>query len=309
MLIAIGLPTLAAVALANLWSATGGPSWVPPVIALHLAGVVMRTKMALIILGGAAAMCALGLWDDRRPMGPWIKLVGQFIVVGAVVILADLRILTILGEPLSTIVSIVWVIVIVNAMNFMDNMDGLCAGVALICALALVAAAAGIGQLFVGGWLCLLIGATAGFLVFNFPPARIFMGDAGSMMLGFMLAVLSMLTTYYDPSRPLAREYALLVPVVLLAVPLYDFASVMFIRIREKRNPMVGDSMHFSHRLVRRGLSVRPAVLTIYLCTAVTAVAAVLLPHVPSWAAWLLAGQTLGVLGIIAVLESTNDKP
>jgi UDP-GlcNAc:undecaprenyl-phosphate GlcNAc-1-phosphate transferase len=80
----------------------------------------------------------------------------------------------------------------------------------------------------------------------------------------------------------------------------------MFIRLRERRNPMIGDRRHFSHRLRQRGMTARQVALTVYLCTAVTAVAAVMLPHVPDWAAFLIAGQTLGVLGIIAILESTE---
>ena len=309
MLLAIALPSVLALACARVWHATASPDWLPAQVRLHVPGAAMRAEMALIILAGAAVLCGAGLLDDRRRLGPWDKLLIQVAVAAGVVMLADLRILQLSGEPGSTIVSILWMVVIINAMNFMDNMDGLSAGVTLICATALLGAAVSIGQLFVSGWLCLLIGATAAFLVFNFPPARIFMGDAGSLVLGYMLAVLSMLTTYYDPARTGSRMYGLLVPVVLLAVPLYDCASVMLIRIREKRNPMVGDTRHFSHRLIGRGMSVPAAVLTIYLCTAVTALAAVLLPQVPDWAAWLIAGQTLGVLGIIGLLESADGKP
>lgn len=308
MLLAIVLPTLLALACARQWAATGAPDWLGDTIKMHVPGAAARADMALIILAGAVALCAVGLADDRRQLGPWVKLLAQVAVAAGVVIWADLRILSLLGEPFSTILSIVWMVVIINAMNFMDNMDGLAGGVTLICAAALLAAAASIGQLFVSGWLCLLIGAVAAFLVFNFPPARIFMGDAGSLVLGFMLAVLSMLTTYYTPTRPGARLYGVLAPLVVLAVPLYDCTSVMLIRICSKRNPMVGDRHHFSHRLLRRGMSVPAAVLTIYLCTAVTALAAVLLPHVPDWAAWLIGGQTLGVLGIIALLESADEK-
>jgi len=284
MMLAIVLPSLLAIALGRVWAATSPPPWL--------------------------LLCLVGLIDDRRSLGPWIKLVVQIAVSVAVVVIGDVRILTMFGPHVSTVVSVLWMLVIINAINFMDNMDGLAAGVTLVVACALLAAAASIGQLFVSAWLCLLIGATAGFLVFNFPPARIFMGDAGSTVLGFFLAVLTMLTTYYDPEKVSnQRMYGLLIPLILLAVPLYDFASVMIIRIREKRNPMVGDTRHFSHRLVGRGMTVRAAVLTIYLCTAVTGIAAVLLPHVPDWAALLLAAQVLGLLGIVALLESANEGP
>jgi UDP-GlcNAc:undecaprenyl-phosphate GlcNAc-1-phosphate transferase len=312
MLLAILLPCLLTIACARIWAAhavsgqLAGPAWLPGSIRIHIPGMARRADMALIILAGAAALCVLGLADDRRPLGPWSKLIGQTAIVLAVVLLANLRVLTAAGEPWSTILSTLWLVAIVNSINFMDNADGLAAGVTLICALALLAAAAGIGQLFVAGWLCLVVGATAGFLLYNFPPASIFMGDAGSMVLGYFLAVLSMLTTYYDPAHSTNKAYGVLAPLVLLAVPLYDTASVMFIRLRERRNPMIGDRRHFSHRLRQRGMTARQVALTVYLCTAVTAVAAVMLPHVPDWAAFLIAGQTLGVLGIIAILESTE---
>ena len=309
-MLAIVLPSLLAVAVARVWTGEGNgpPSWLSGSVAMHIEGAASRVPMAVVILIGAAVLCLVGLIDDRRRLGPWIKLVAQVAVSVAVVVVGNVRILTMLGEHASTMISVLWMLIIINAINFLDNMDGLAAGVTLVVACVLLAAAASIGQLFVSAWLCLLIGASAGFLVFNFPPAHIFMGDAGSTVLGFFLAVLSMLTTYYNPTAVgNQRMYGLLIPLILLAVPLYDFASVMIIRIREKRNPMVGDTRHFSHRLVARGMTVRAAVLTIYLCTAVTGIAAVLLPHVPDWAAILLAAQVLGVLGIVALLESTNE--
>lgn len=308
ILLAILLPSLLVLTTARIWAVAGIPAWVPEAIRIHISGLAMRSGEGLTVLAGAVLLCILGIIDDRGHLGPWVKLLAQAAVAIGTVWLADLRVLTMAGEPISFIASVLWMLVIVNAMNFLDNMDGLSAGVTLICACALLAAAAGMGQIFVSIWVCMLIGTTAAFLLFNFPPARIFMGDAGSLVLGYMLAVLSMLTTYYSGEASGKMMYRLLAPLLLLAVPLYDFASVVTIRLREKRNPMVGDTRHFSHRLVRRGMSVRYAVLTIYLCTAVTGIAAILLPHVNDLTAVLLAVQTLGVLGIIALLESAEPK-
>ncbi|NLF30386.1 MAG: undecaprenyl/decaprenyl-phosphate alpha-N-acetylglucosaminyl 1-phosphate transferase [Planctomycetes bacterium] len=305
---AIALPTLLAAALAQYWAATGAPGWLPLEVAAHVEGAASRVPMALIVLGGALVLCLVGLIDDRWNLGPWLKLIGQALVAAAVVWFADIRILTVLGEPLSVAVSVLWMLVIINAVNFMDNMDGLAAAVTLVASCALLAAAAGLGQLFVSAWLCLLIGGVLGFLPFNAPPARIYMGDAGSLVLGFFLAAGSMLTTYYDPTVIADRPaYTVLSPLIVLAVPLYDFVSVVILRLRAGVSPFRGDTRHFSHRLVRRGMTVRAAVLTIGLCTAVTGIAAVLLPHVSDWAAMLLAGQTLGVLCIIALLESAGE--
>ncbi|MFW6146160.1 MAG: MraY family glycosyltransferase [Planctomycetota bacterium] len=307
---AIALPVMLAVALARYWAATGAPSWLPMEIAIHVEGAASRVPMALIILGGALVLCVVGLIDDRWNLGAWLKLIAQAVVAAAVVWFAEVRILTVLGEPLSVAVSVLWMLVIINAINFMDNMDGLAAGVTLVAACALLAMAAGLGQLFVPAWLCLLIGAVLGFLPSNAPPARVYMGDAGSLVLGFFLAVLSMLTTYYDPAVVAGRPaYTVLAPLIVLAVPLYDFVSVVILRLRAGVSPFTGDTRHFSHRLVRRGMTVRATVLTICLCTAVTGIAAVLLPVVSDWAALLLAAQTLGVLYIIALLESAGEAP
>jgi UDP-GlcNAc:undecaprenyl-phosphate GlcNAc-1-phosphate transferase len=180
--------------------------------------------------------------------------------------------------------------------------------VAIICAAALLGASASMGQLFVSGLLCLMIGAMAGFLPANFPPATIFLGDAGSLVIGFLLAVASCLTTYVTPGAA-SILYGAFVPLLALAIPLYDTASVIFIRISEGRNPMVGDRRHFSHRLLRRGMSVRTTVLTIYLCTAATAVAAVLLPRVDTVGALLVFCQTGAILMILALLEASHPRP
>lgn len=308
MLVAILMPSLLVLATAAVWAAEGIPEWLPEALAIHVHGVRAKAPIALCILAGAVALHVVGLIDDRRRLGPWLKLTAQVVVAVAVVTACRIRLLEMLGGPLSTIATIGWIVLITNAFNLLDNVDGLAAGVAAICAAALLAAASASGQIFVGGWLCLLLGAAGGFLVHNFPPAKIFMGDAGSMVLGYFLAVLSVLTTYYR-GGPSGVYYAVFAPVVLLAVPLYDTFSVMVLRIRERRNPMVGDTRHLSHRLLRRGMGPRKAVLTIYLATAATAVGASLLPRVDQVGAMLVFGQTVGIVLIIALLESAGAAP
>jgi UDP-GlcNAc:undecaprenyl-phosphate GlcNAc-1-phosphate transferase len=259
--------------------------------------------MAAGILAAAGFLHVVGLLDDRRAMGPVIKLFAQVGAATFTVLVCDIRILTALGPVASDILSIVWLVAITNAFNFLDNMDGLSAGVAIICCAALLGAAAGMEQVFVSVWICLLGGALAGFLPYNFHPARTYMGDAGSTVIGFLLGVLTCLTTYSPPGGHDWR-YGVFVPVVLMSLPLYDMVSVLFLRIRDRRNPMVGDRRHFSHRLLQRGMSVRTAVLTIYLCTAATAIAATLLPQVTgAVGAALVFAQTALVVLVLAVLE------
>lgn len=307
---AILAPSLLALSLACYWSSAGLPVWLalPPTLAQHLPGIAHRAPMAMGILGCALALHVLGIIDDRKALGPWIKLTVQLAAAAVVVLAWDVRVLTIAGPTTSTIVSILWIVGITNAFNFLDNMDGLSAGVGAICAAALLLAAASIGQLFVAALLCLLLGALLGFLPYNFSPASTFMGDAGSLVVGFLLAVASCLTTYVQPGQT-HLLYGVLAPLVVMAVPLYDMVSVMTIRLREKRNPMVGDRRHFSHRLLRRGMSVRKTVVTIYLCTAATAIAARMLAQADSLGAALLIAQTLMILCVVALLESAESKP
>ena len=303
---AAGLPVVGGSLLAVAWSVMGAPAWLPATLKQHIPGAASKAPMALGILGGAFVLHVVGLLDDRRAMGPWAKFALQFLVAAWAVVFCDVRVLRLAGPPVSCAVSILWLVTITNAFNFMDNMDGLSAGVAIICAAALLAAAASLGQLFVSAWLCLLLGALLGFLPFNFAPASSYMGDAGSLVIGFLLGVLSCLTSYIQPGRGFT-VYGVLAPVVLMAVPLYDVISVIVLRLKAGQNPMAGDRRHFSHRLLRRGMSPRRAVLTVYLCTAATAIAASLLPHVSTWApAILIFAQTAIIVMVIALLESAK---
>ena len=188
-------------------------------------------------------------------------------------------------------------------------MDGLSAGVAFICAAMFLIAALFNQQWFVVALLLLYMGSVLGFLCFNFPPATIFMGDGGSMILGFILAALTIRTTYYNTQQPNAPHhwYAVLMPLFVMAVPLYDLIIVSLLRLAKGRSPMTGDTNHFSHRLTRHGFSKRTAVLIIYAVTLATGFSAPLLARVDDASALLLAGQLLAVLVVIAILEQVGE--
>jgi UDP-GlcNAc:undecaprenyl-phosphate GlcNAc-1-phosphate transferase len=158
----------------------------------------------------------------------------------------------------------------------------------------------------VAGVLLVLAGSVAGFLVFhNWPPAKIFMGDAGSCFLGWMLACLTVMGTFYE--QDLASRHVILAPLCVLAVPLYDFCSVVIIRLREGRSPFQPDKKHFSHRLVELGLQPRNAVLTIHLATLTTGIGALLLYRVKSWTGAGMIITLVGcVLAIVAILETAG---
>ncbi len=286
------------------------PEWLPTLLQTHLTGIASKLPMVLAITAGAVVLHIVGLVDDRRPMGPWPKLTAQIGVATFIAWPMGIRVVEVLPPPVSVAVTVLWIVLITNAFNFLDNTDGLSAGVAAIAAGIFAIASMSTGQIFVPVLAWVMVGALLGFLVFNFSPASIFMGDAGSLVIGYLLGVLTILTTFYDPRQNLT-PFGVLVPLVVLAVPLYDVTSVVVHRVRAGDSPFVGDRRHFSHRLIKRGMTTRGAVLTIYLATAATGLPAIVLAKVDWPAAILLLVQCCCVVAMIAILEhtgpSTND--
>jgi UDP-GlcNAc:undecaprenyl-phosphate/decaprenyl-phosphate GlcNAc-1-phosphate transferase len=276
----------------------------------NIDGARQQIPLSLALVGGILVMHVMGLIDDRKVLGPYVKLIIQLAVAGGLVIGFDMRAMTFLdahagGPWLSGLLTILWIAAITNAFNFLDNMDGLSAGVAAICASAFLVSACLIGQWFVAATLACLVGSVLGFLIWNFPPAKIFMGDSGSLVIGFVLGVLTVRTTFLAPGVDFVDAWhAVFCPLLVLALPLYDLIVVSAIRVSRGKSPFVGDRNHFSHRLVNRGMSRRTAVLCLYLVTATTSVAAIVLPQVRSGLlAFLIVGQTVMILGLVMLLE------
>ena len=300
-LMALGLLAVGVVTADQLpgWASAAGE---------HLDGMRSMRGMGWALLAGGVWLHGLGVIDDRRPLGPVVKLA---CMVAPPLLLAtafDTRLLTLLdghvgGAWLSVIVTVVWFLAVTNAMNFMDNMDGLCAGVAAVAGAMFLAAVLVGGQWFVASVLALVVGGCAGFLVWNRPPAKMFMGDGGSLVIGYLLAFATVRTTYVDAATGVSAWYGVLIPVVVLAVPLYDMLSVTAIRLSQGKSPMVGDLQHFSHRLVRRGLSKRAAVAVIVALSGATGISGLLLIGAGDWQAVAIGGQVLLLLGVLAVFE------
>jgi UDP-GlcNAc:undecaprenyl-phosphate GlcNAc-1-phosphate transferase len=246
-------------------------------------------------------MVALGMYDDKHDLKAGAKLVGQ-VAIALCVVLAGVRITVFVANDfVSVLLSVLWIVTITNAMNFLDNMDGLCAGVGLVCA-GLFALIAGIQeQYFVCVLALALAGALLGFLPHNFKPASIFLGDAGSHFVGFMLAVLPMLGTFYREGTP--THLPVLIPLLVLAVPLFDMAMVMWIRLRRGQPVYVGDVNHISHRLVRLGLPQSWAVTLIYLITLTLGLGATVLLWSELQAAMMVIVQAFCILAIVTLLE------
>ncbi len=315
---AVALPM--ALALAAVWLAPA--SWwqgaLAP-LAVHLPGLKAQTPLGLGVLLSLTVLHVLGRIDDTRGLGPYTKLLVE---AGAALFLSialDVRILHLLsdygpaGVVASHLLTMFWIIAIVNAMNMLDNMDGLSGGVGAIAAALYLMATLLAGQWFVAALAALLLGALVGFLVFNFPPAKVFMGDGGSLVLGLLLAIISIRTTYFSTDHSAAAPapgawYGLLMPLLVLAIPLYDLTSVTLLRLARGQSPFKGDHNHFSHRLVRKGLSRRTAVLVIWLCTLATGISGVMLAHLTWWQACLAAAQTIAVIAVLAILERTHEQ-
>lgn len=279
------------------------PAWLPEAVAIHVPGVASKFPLAMTLCLCALFLHVVGLQDDRRAMGPLPKFLGQFLVAIVVAGPLGVRAIEALPPAASILVTVLWIVLITNAFNFLDNMDGLSAGVGAICCVIFAVAAASAGQVFVPALALVLAGSLCGFLIFNFAPARLFMGDAGSLPTGFLISTVTILTNYYQPGAQSPLEVLVLIPLVVLSVPLYDVASVLMHRIRLGHSPFRGDQRHFSHRLVKRGMSTRQAVLTIYLATTATGFSAIVMARATQAQALTLVAQCVLIVAIVAILE------
>jgi UDP-GlcNAc:undecaprenyl-phosphate GlcNAc-1-phosphate transferase len=216
-----------------------------------------------VIAFGAMAITMLGWLDDKYELKPLPKFAGQFLVALLVAIACKRITLFVHSEVFSYAITILWLLTVINAFNFMDNMNGLCAGVGAIGAFLFALIAAANGEYLVALTGFLMCGALLGFLPWNFPDARTFLGDAGSHLVGYLLAVMAILPHFYNKQNP--HPLAVLSPLLVLAVPLVDLAQVVLLRTLRRTPFWIGDTNHFSHRLVRAGLSETCAVLLLWL--------------------------------------------
>ena len=308
--IAVVLTVALAYLSANLVHHSVGSSydWFPQSVRGNLPGMLGRASDVAWVVGLGTVVMIMGLVDDARGLSYVLRLVIEVVLV-VLLVSHGIR-LTLLG-PLSHpwvsgTITVCWVVGLTNAFNFLDNMDGLSAGVAWISAALFCVLMGLVGNYFVAGFLLAMMGALAGFLCFNWPPAKIFMGDAGSNFVGFMIGVITVVSTFTKPTLP---EITIFAPLCVLAVPLYDSTTVILIRLRQGRSPFKPDKSHFSHRLVALGMSSKQAVLTIYLVTLASGLGSLLLyPLVPAVRVFVVIAQVVCVLGVVAVLESAGQK-
>jgi UDP-GlcNAc:undecaprenyl-phosphate/decaprenyl-phosphate GlcNAc-1-phosphate transferase len=280
---------------------------------LRLEGVLDRSTQLWCVLAGGLLLSAIGLIDDRKNLHWLPRLFVQIGVACALVFGADVHATVFAPQPwIGQVLSVFWILVLVNAFNFLDNMDGLSAGIALIAAVVMASVMLNSTEeprWLVAGLMLVLVGSLVGFLCHNWHPARIFMGDTGSYFIGLLMASATLLGTYYEYDEASEYRHVVLAPLCILAIPLYDFCSVMIIRSLQGRSPFHADKSHFSHRLVEVGLRPRDAVLTVHLATLTTGLAALLLYRVHDWpGAVLVLALVVCILAIIAILETVGRR-
>ena len=265
-----------------------------------------------IVLGLGSFLVLLGTLDDRFDL-PWGLRLGIEFVVAVVAVACGWRLNSSYMSPIiAQILSVLWIVGLVNSFNMLDNMDALSSGVATISSLFLSAlafiyapASGGEAMLFLAASMLLLASSILGFLMLGRPPAKMFMGDGGAYFIGFIIATSTLSITFADARAP---ESSVLVPLLIVAVPLYDTISVVSIRLKNKKSPFKGDTNHFGHRLVALGFSRKQTILTIYLATAICATSSFFVYRAKSVAAIFMTLQTALFLIFVAIIEFAARK-
>ena len=279
-----------------------------------VAGAVTRPPSGLgalaAVLGTGVTLSLMGLLDDLRGLPPLLRLLVE-VAAGAVVYLTTPSIALPGPQWLDVVITVLWVVGVTNALNLLDNMDGLSAGVATIAALSFCLIAGLNGQFLVAALSAAVAGCAAGFLRHNFHPAKIYMGDAGSLFLGFMLATLAIRLQLQD----VPPAIAVFVPVLVLGVALFDTTLVTVARLRHGRSPLLGGRDHASHRLVWIGLPVPVSVGLIYGVAASLGFLALIVSRLDTLSALLLVAYVVAVglaglllLGAVPVYETSRQR-
>ena len=244
-------------------------------------GVVLVSYLALIstkftwsnfwlatsVLGPAVAMGLVGLWDDIKSLNPLPRFIGQSIagLIVAFILVFNENV----GNPtgitgLDVAITVLWIVGICNSINFFDTLDGGAAGTVAITAISLTYLAITGDQYFIAALSVVVAGSTLGFLIWNRTPARIYMGDAGALFLGVLIATL---TVRFKPTTDNSIS-SFAIPILLLAIPILDTTVAVFSRLRRGVSPFQGGKDHLSHRLIRYGLSRKASAIMLWLLSA-----------------------------------------
>lgn len=266
----------------------GAAIYVAFIIVLLLFGDRRYIHEVVGIFVGATLVSLMGVVDDRWGLGSYIKLVGQ-LLAACILIYSGVRV-SIWGNWMDIAITICWVVGITNAMNLLDNMDGLSGGIAMIAATFFTLLAALSNQYLVGALAAALAGACAGFLIYNWNPAHIFMGDTGSLFLGFLLAAVGIKLRFPSNSDTITW----MIPVIVLALPVFDTTLVFISRLRRGKNPLTTPGKdHISHRLAYLTGSRREAVLLCYLIAGAVGLSSIFITRATLLEATIVGGALL----------------
>jgi UDP-GlcNAc:undecaprenyl-phosphate GlcNAc-1-phosphate transferase len=269
--------------------------------------------MAMLV--GGLFMAAMGAYDDLRGIRALYKLYGQ-IAVGALAFSCGLRIDSIFLPFVGSLemgifalpITIFWVVGVINAVNLIDGLDGLAAGIVFFAALTNFIVAYVTGSIVVGAIMATTLGALLGFLLFNFNPARIFMGDSGSYFLGYLLATAALM----GASQKASTSVALLAPVIALGVPIFDTLFAVVRRFLERRPLFAPDRGHLHHRLLDMGITHRRAVLILYGVSILFTAAAIGISLGRNWevgiAILVATVVVIGLVRFVGVLHSSHHR-
>ncbi len=289
-----------------LWNSPNLLSLIPQSILGKIPPFQREVSKILPFAVGGTLIMLIGLIDDIKGMSASVKIFSSALVA-LLMVFFGVRISLFMPHPFwGGVLTVIWMVLIMNSFNLLDNMDGLACGVALIAAFIFFGITSFQHQLFTSSMLVVFAGCLAGFLIFNWYPSSIFMGDTGSMWIGFMLATLTILATFYSEGKP--TLFPVIMPLLILGVPIFDTISVMIIRLRRRKSLFVGDKNHFSHRLVQLGMTQTRAVAFIYLVTFCIGINATLLSTVGKLGAVIILLQAVVMFVIIALLEYTGRK-
>ena len=262
--------------------------------------------LATSVLGPAVVMGLVGLWDDLKSLNPLPRFIGQSIaglVVAVILILNDN-----IGNPtgitaLDVAITVLWIVGICNSINFFDNLDGGAAGTVAITSISLTYLAITGDQYFIAALSIVVAGSTLGFLIWNRAPARIYMGDAGALFLGLLIATL---TVRFKPTTDNSVT-SFAIPVLLLAIPILDTTVAVFSRLRRKVSPFQGGKDHLSHRLVRYGLSRKISAIALWLLSALYGMFAVLI-SLQNFDFLILTIALVVWISLLALFLNTKDE-
>lgn len=266
-------------------------------LAIVVSGQGRALSLVSAVLIPAVLMGVIGLVDDIKKLSPWPRFIAQnlFGLVIAVILITT----STLGSPtgntlIDVLITIIWIVGITNSINFFDNVDGGASGTIAISSLFLFFLSLQGGQYAIAALSLVLTGATTGFLLWNKPPARIYMGDAGALFLGILIATL---TLRFDPN-PIDLSASFALPILLLAVPILDTSVAVISRLRRGISPFQGGQDHLSHRLMRAGFRKKQAVLSLWLISAFYCIIAVAISNAP----FDLERVLTGISGLIWLL-------